>query len=69
MNTVTRNHISTFSNEKLEADINHYYVSLSNAGRNLRQTRSSINKKLQALIDEKQNRMLVKSGITNKVGQ
>ena len=66
MNKITRNHISTYSNEKLESDINKYYNSLSIAGRNLRQLRSSINKKLQALIDEKQKRLLIESGISSE---
>ena len=58
MNKATRNHIATYTDEKLEEDINRYYLSLSNTGRNIRQVRISINKKINALLDEKQGRMI-----------
>ena len=63
MNALIRSHISEYSNEDLESNIDSYYKKWSNTGRNLRQVRASINRKLQALIDEKQKRLLIAAGI------
>lgn len=58
MNKVTRDFIAEMSNEGLELAIERDVELLHNTGKQLRSVRLSINTRLQALLDEKQKRMV-----------
>ena len=55
--------ISTYTDQRLDADISRYSKSITNLtnrkNSHLVTLKISVNKKLQALLDEKQSRMLI----------
>ena len=62
MNNTTRKHIATYSDEDLEQRINkdEYQLKHMKKSGNLSTIRRQITKRLQALVDEKQARMIGK---------
>jgi len=63
MNMRDRKVISTYTDERLDADISRYSKSITNLTNrrksHLVTLKISVNKKLQALLDEKQSRLLI----------
>jgi hypothetical protein len=64
MNNATRKHIATMSDEGLELSISRDLGRLEKMGKNLKRTVGAhVGKRLQALLDEKQARMVGTSAV------